>query len=333
MQVGRRIDYTKCLVAFSLLFLAACALPQQQKVMPSIQVPQLEGNTLIMSDSTALPVRSWVPSEAKHTKAVVLALHGFNDYSQAFKAFAEYAKKQGVAVYAYDQRGFGGAPNTGLWANAQNLWRDLDEAIELLSAKYPEAPLYVLGESMGGAVAITAFANEQFPSEKVNGLILSAPAVWGGDVMNPFYQLVLWGGAHLFPCVKLTGEGVEVQASDNIPMLRELGKDPLIIKETRIDAIYGLVALMGKAQERIRDIKTPVLFLYGAKDQIIPPVAIDKAIRRIHAPHTLVMYENGWHMLLRDLQAETVWRDIIAWIRKPLQPVPSGETILTYQSE
>jgi hypothetical protein len=29
-------------------------------------------------------------------------------------------------------------------------------------------------------------------------------------------------------------------------------------------------------------------------------------------------------MLLRDLQAETVWRDILAWIENADAPLPSG---------
>jgi len=37
---------------------------------------------------------------------------------------------------------------------------------------------------------------------------------------------------------------------------------------------------------------------------------------------TLALYENGYHMLLRDLQGEVVLRDILAWINE--QPLPSG---------
>jgi hypothetical protein len=36
------------------------------------------------------------------------------------------------------------------------------------------------------------------------------------------------------------------------------------------------------------------------------------------------LYENGWHMLTRDLQGEIVTRDIAAYIRDPGAPLPSG---------
>ena len=53
-------------------------------------------------------------------------------------------------------------------------------------------------------------------------------------------------------------------------MLHALGRDPLVIKETRIDSLYGLVGLMGSAQRVSNYARGPLLVLYGAKDTIIP---------------------------------------------------------------
>ncbi len=38
----------------------------------------------------------------------------------------------------------------------------------------------------------------------------------------------------------------------------------------------------------------------------------------------LAVYEDGWHMLLRDLGAEVVLDDVSAWIADPGAPLPSG---------
>ena len=32
------------------------------------------------------------------------------------------------------------------------------------------------------------------------------------------------------------------------------------------------------------------------------------------ATRKIILYDNGYHMLMRDIQAEIVWRDIIDWI-------------------
>ncbi len=38
----------------------------------------------------------------------------------------------------------------------------------------------------------------------------------------------------------------------------------------------------------------------------------------------LAFYPHGYHMMLRDLDAQTIYDDIAAWIRDPVSPLPSG---------
>ncbi|MEQ8805188.1 MAG: hypothetical protein RIE16_05390 [Rhodospirillales bacterium] len=51
-------------------------------------------------------------------------------------------------------------------------------------------------------------------------------------------------------------------------------------------------------------------------------------VRRLPAAardrQTLALYDGGYHMLLRDLNAEVVWRDILAWIDNARALLPSG---------
>src|SRR6266851_413833 len=68
----------------------------------------------IADDGARLPLRKWLPRDG--VKAVILALHGFGDYSHAFEMPARVWAERGIATYAFDQRGFGGAPGHGLWA-------------------------------------------------------------------------------------------------------------------------------------------------------------------------------------------------------------------------
>jgi len=161
-------------------------------------------------------------------------------------------------------------------------------------------------------VIIAAAADRPLPG--VAGTILSAPAVWGGDQLGPFYRATLWVAVRLAPSLTLTGRNLDVLPSDNLAMLRELGRDPLVIKETRVDAVAGLVDLMDRAVRRIGALRGPLLVLGGAHDEIVPPEA--------HAACTEVVYPDGYHMLLRDLRRQVVWDDILAWIAGAA--LPSG---------
>ena len=92
--------------------------------------------------------------------------------------------------------------------------------------------------------------------------------------------------------------------------------DPLVIKDTRIDAILGVTRVMGSAYNNADDVNGAVLFLMGEKDEIIPLKAMEKTAMRLSGDITFRRYPDGWHMLLRDLQAAAVWRDVADWISK-----------------
>ncbi|USG63226.1 lysophospholipase [Sneathiella marina] len=297
-------------LAMMLVVLSSACTPVVQQAGESRVDPELTATTLTTFDDKELPVKIWEATEG--TRAVIIAVHGINDYSNAFAFPGSWWSTQGITTIAYDQRGFGATPETGVWPGQDLMVRDLASLVEQAKQKYPTVPIYLLGESMGGAVVMTAVGDPEFP--EVSGAILSAPAVWGWQSLNIFYKTVLWTAAHTFPETKLTGRGLGVQASDNISVLRNLGADPLFIKATRIDAIYGLVDLMDNAYEAADDLLPPILLLYGEKDELVPKSSVDAMAARLPEDVDIVLYENGWHMLMRDLQGPVVWRDIADWI-------------------
>lgn len=305
-----------------LLWLASCA-PQEQAQLPASSPASIGAEALVMGDKAALPLRRWLPSKGQKWHAIILALHGFNDYSHAFTLAGESMAPRGVAVFAYDQRGFGANKPQGIWPSAANLQRDLAQAIQAIRSSYPNVPLYVLGESMGAAVVINSCAQPAV-CDGVDGLILSAPALWGDDTMSGIYRASLWVLAHLIPESEWTGEDIDILASDNLDILYAMGDDPMVIKETRVDSVYGLVRLMANAYENARKVQTPLLLLYGARDQVIPPMPVAKAINSLQAPHSVGYYTNGYHMLLRDKQRDVVYKDILSWIDNRYRPLPSA---------
>jgi len=297
-----------------------------QPVPTRLPHPALTEVALTTTDDEVLPLRSWLPDG--QPRAVILALHGFNDYSNAFAAPAKIWAAQGIATYAYDQRGFGGAPGRGFWPGSAALATDAVTAATLLRAKYPHTPLYLLGESMGGAVAILAATGETgIRPAAVDGVILSGPAVWTRDSMQFLPRMALWAGVRLFPGAVFTGESLHILASDNIPMLIALGRDPMVIKGTRVDTLYGLVDLMDRTVEAAPRLTAPSLVMYGAHDAVIPadPVRAFTAALPPEPPgrDRFAYYQNGYHMLLRDLEGAKVAADVASWALDRPAALPS----------
>jgi alpha-beta hydrolase superfamily lysophospholipase len=333
---------TACLLFTALaLFAAACA-PQLRPMGPATTTPALGGDHLVAADGVKLPLRVWRPDGV--TKSVIVAVHGFNDYAGAFALPAPFWAARGIATYAYDQRGFGDAPDRGYWAGTATLASDLRAAVAAIRARHPGLALHVVGVSMGGALAMSALADGGLPG--VSGVVLVAPAVWGRAHMNLFERGALWLAANTVPWLPLTIEGIGIRPSDNIPMLRELARDPKAIHKTRVDAVKGLVDLMdtafaaapalgrnplarnrtGHALTESASLPTPVLMLYGLRDELVPENPSFAVMRSLagNPRARRALYKNGHHMLLRDLAAKIVWRDIAAWIADAAAPLPSG---------
>ncbi len=177
-----------------LLILIVGCKPEAHVPDTKLPPPQLHDKYYLTEDGARLPLHSWLP-KARTTHAVIIGVHGFNDYSYFFRQPpAEYFSNQGIACFAYDQRGFGAAPQRGFWAGRETYSTDLQNFIRLIKQRYPGLPIYLLGESMGGAVVIAATRDTRMPP--VDGIILAAPALAQGNHAVVSNQLTLDPGTH-----------------------------------------------------------------------------------------------------------------------------------------
>lgn len=312
-----------------ILALAACAPTVQQPLAPppGFAGPAIEADAFTVQDGARLPMLRWLPDEEPW--AVVVALHGMNDHKASFHLAGAHWAERGIATYAYDQRGFGRAPGRGVWAGQDLMTADLRTVVALVRARHPEAVIAVAGESMGGAVAVAAFASDRPPA--ADRLVLLAPAVWGWSSQPLSYRASLWAAARLMGATALEPPDWavrDIRASDNLVELLRMGRDPDMIFATRFDTLAGLVDLMETASRDLGSTRVPTALFYGANDQIIEDEAMALALERAgDAPRLrTVFYEDGWHLLNRDRQALRVYADVEAFLRDPAAPFPSGAT-------
>ena len=331
----RPVRLKRSRIAFLLLgvlAIGACA-PRLQEIGPPIDQPRFSDETFHTADGVDLPVRTWVQwrgEEARKPLGIILALHGFNDHSGGLALPGSGLSRRGFRVYAYDQRGFGRAPNPGIWPGSEQLIADLRTATRLLKARFPDQPLYLLGESMGGAVMMAASVEKDPPI--ADGMILVAPAVWGLQTQSNFNRNVLELAVHSVPWMTVVPTGLRVRASSSNRALIAMARDPLVIKETRVDSAYGLVDLMTRAYDAAANLRSPrTLILFGKHEVILSRSAVARMLQRLpRLPADqlrVALYPKGYHLLLRDWEALTVYDDIAAWAMDPKTPLPSGADI------
>ena len=284
-----------------------------------------ERGVMTLQDATPLQLRVW---SAATPQRIVVGVHGFNDYSKAFDPLARslVADLQ-ATVYAYDQRGFGANPSPGVWPGADRLIDDLREVVDQLRDRHPGLPITVIGESMGGAVVLRA--STESPGLPVSQLILKAPAVWGAEAMPWFQRAGLQMMNAVAPNFTFSGRGVRafgIKPTDDPEVARDLSRDPLFIKETRVSSLLGVTDLMGQALHHPMSFPTPTLVLYGLNDRIIPRTPVCSWLSRLDDESSSLpshvqffIYPEGWHLLTRQLRAAEVIRDITQWIRSSTQ--------------
>lgn len=309
---------------------AACT-PVVIPMGPPRAEPALASDALVMADGARLPLHVWLPDGPP--RAVIVALHGFNEYSRSFVADAAPGfVAGGVAVYAYDQRGFGRAPHRGIWAGGATLAADASAAARLVAARHPGVPLFLMGESMGGAVLMLAETSQDPPP--VQGIILLAPAVFGRAALPGIARFMLDATARTVPIVAVSTSAPPGMApTNNYSAWYRWSRDPLVIGPTRFDAVAGLFDLMDAAVAAAPRFGAPrggrampVLVLYGAHDALVPRGVTRSVLQTMPADglRQIGYYDGGRHMLLRDTVAPAVTADILAWTAAPGAPLPSG---------
>jgi alpha-beta hydrolase superfamily lysophospholipase len=313
-------------LVLSLALLAGCApLLVQSPLTPpaAFKGPRLTDTTFTSFDGTQLPVMEW--KAQGEPWAVIIGVHGFDDYANAFHLAGPVWAQDGVTTIAYDQRGFGRAPRRGIWPGTELLTRDLKTLVPLVRAQYPRAIIAVAGVSMGGGASIISFSGDDAPP--IDRLVLLSPAVWGWSSQPLAYKTALFTVGHIAPALTLGAPHIGakvIHTSDNRQELIAMGHDPNMLFDARTDVLYGMVDLMQSAWEDAGKVKPPTLYLYGAHDEVIPKNAAFHAAAALPAGDKTGYYKDGYHLLLVDKQRERVIRDVEGFLRDPKAPLASG---------
>jgi acylglycerol lipase len=316
----------RCSVALATIcaaILSGCA-PTVLPAGSAIRPPAIEKSEYVAADGTALQLASWpAAGTAKDApKAVILGIHGFGDYRNAWEEPAKIWASKGITTYAYDQRGFGSSPTRGRWAGVPTLIDDIRTVAALVRARHRNVPFYLAGESMGGALVLSA-ANQD---KEVDGLILVATALRSRDTLGPFITGGTTFFAYVVPWLPAGPTSIDFRPTDNPETLEKLRNDPLILHNPRVDLGYGLLEAMDAARASAPAIARPYLMLHGLGDRLVPVRSVRSTIElmpRYDDSH-LAFYRDGYHMLLRDKRGAMVTEDIVAWIYDKHASLPSG---------
>ncbi|MFT4069628.1 lysophospholipase [Paraburkholderia sp.] len=267
------------------------------------------------ADGVELPLYSWQPNGP--TRATVALLHGLAEHAGRYAALAGRLNAAGIELVAIDLRGHGHAP--GKRAYVKRFDDYLLDAHALLDAAAQScAPLFLMGHSMGGAVAaLYAIERLDTSGRRVAGLILSSPALAPGrDVPKWMLSLsqVISRLYPAFPAMKIDA----ALLSRLQPVVNANRNDPLV-HHGAIPARTGAELLLAMARiERGRaKLRMPLLVFHGTEDKLTEPDGSREFGAHAGSPDkTLTLHEGSYHETMNDLDRDRVISALVEWIEK-----------------
>ena len=270
-------------------------------------------------DGAPLFRRTW--PAAGRPQGVLVNVHGLGDHSGLYPTVAEHFTTRGFAVHAPDLRGNGRSPGARGHVDSWDEYReDLRRFVLLLQAEQAGLPLFLLGHSLGGLIALD-YAMRY--AEGLRGVIASAPPLGRLGVPAPLLLLGrvvsrVWPGFSLETGMDLSG----------------LARDPAIAAEVLADPLFhrrGSARLSTEVQATIARVQAgasrfplPLLVLHGSADRMVPPDGSRAFTARASGRDvTFIEYEGAYHALFADQGRERVLADVEEWIRARMSP-PRG---------
>ncbi|KAK1386951.1 Caffeoylshikimate esterase [Heracleum sosnowskyi] len=267
--------------------------------------------------------KSWLPEPDVQIKGALCFCHGYGDTCTFFfEGIAKQIASCGYAVYAIDHPGFG--LSEGLHGYVSSFDDIVDNVIEQFTIikGRPEIrglPHFLLGQSMGGAVAIKALLKE--PGEW-DGLVLVAPMCKIAEEVMPPAPIAnaLIMLAKVLPKAKLVPQQDLAELAFRDVNKRKLASYNVICynDQTRLRTAVELLNTTKDIESQLHKINSPLLILHGAADKITDPKISEFLYERASSEDkTLKLYEDGYHCILEgepDERIFTVIQDIVTWL-------------------
>ncbi|PRY49664.1 alpha-beta hydrolase superfamily lysophospholipase [Geodermatophilus tzadiensis] len=288
------------------------------------------------ADGARLAERRWTPDG--EVRAVLQVVHGLSEHAGRYGRLAAALTARGIAVGALDQRGHGrtaestGPGRFGDGAGSDAVLDDVRDLGERLAADHPGVPRFLLGHSLGSAVALASAARD---GAGLTGLVLSGPlgtapglaasvpgleaAVAAGSGEEPMAVLGAFNASFepaRTPYDWLSRDPAEVDAyladplcGDDVPPTYGYGA-----------GMFALVARSASPESLDRlPAGLPVLVLCGSRD----PVGGDEAehvtaladlLRDRGLMVELHVYPGARHEVFNETNRDEVTADLLAWL-------------------
>ncbi len=244
----------------------------------------------------------------------VIVIHGYAEHSGRYRHVMEYLAGRGFACYAADNRGHSrSARCLGDLESFNGVVDDLAAFRDFVTRVYGARPLFLLGHSLGGSLALCLSAPGL---SGLAGAVVVAPTFVVPDFASPFLIAISSVLAALLP--RLPAQAFPIDDISSDPAVVEAARrDPLYYHgKMRARTGYQILKGIGRVREDVKRVELPLLILHGSADRVMPLEGSRQALAAAASrDKSLIVYDGFFHEILNEpdrakpLAAAASWLD------------------------
>lgn len=258
-----------------------------------------------------LHYRSWEVADAQ---AALVLVHGRGEHTGRYSAFGEAMGMAGFSTFALDLRGHGESEGRRGHVRRfavflQDLCRFRREVRGMVDAA---CPLFLLGHSMGGLIALRYLEEYDTP---FHGAIITSP--WLGTAL----RVPRWKAAaapilnRVLPSAPFSA-GIRAEDLCRDPKIADAYRHDALVHDTITPRLFHEAsAAMGLAFERCDRIRSPLLFLVAGADRIVDCRCAGSFVAALRGRDvTLRVLPSHFHEVLNEEDRDALYAEIGDWV-------------------
>ncbi len=261
------------------------------------------------------PLSVWKETPTLTPIARLVHCHGVGEHSERHRHTFTKLLANGIEVFRFDHRGCGKSRGDRQWI--EHFSDYVDDARDVLERAKKESrplPLFLMGHSLGGAVALHLAAE---CSRDLNGLILNAPAFHIGKGISPVKLAIGKWLDKLLPRLKVP-EALDLNTLSRDPQVAiDYKKDPLCNPFNTVHQGNEILKALKQMPAMAVKVSCPILITHGGSDSLIPVAGSQELMAKVASrDKTFKEFAGGFHELHNDtIRGE--YTDLVAeWIKQ-----------------
>ena len=276
-------------------------------------VADLTETVVERADNPSLFFRS---RTAPDEKARMIIVHGIGEHSGRYRALADHLAGLGISTWIPDLRGHGRSGGArGHVDKFDEYIQDIRDILDRARDGKPAGtPLFLLGHSMGGLVAILTTLKFQ---DLIDGLVLSAPAVGVAVPPTAVKKAAATWLARFFPRLGMKND-LDIQKLSRDPdVVKKYIADPLVHDRVTTGCATQFFMAIDEAFDRAGDLQLPILVQAAGKDGLVSTRAVETFFEKLTMPdRELNVFPYLYHEIYNEIEVdrETVIAALSSWL-------------------